>query len=124
MDSGGLVAKEGRSSNAEPLSVTEISSALKRTVEERFAYVRVRGELSGVKQAASGHLYLSLKDEGARIDGVMWRGYAQRLGFLPEDGLEFQAKFVEACRAAGIRADVIDPKEALRLEPSAHPAMI
>ena len=43
---------------------------------------------------------------------------------LPEDGLEFQAKFVEACRAAGIRADVIDPKEALRLEPSANPAMI
>lgn len=88
MDSGGLVAKEGRSSNAEPLSVTEISSALKRTVEERFAYVRVRGELSGVKMAASGHLYLALKDEGARLDGVMWRGTVQRLAFRPEDGVE------------------------------------
>ncbi|WP_310534626.1 exodeoxyribonuclease VII large subunit [Novosphingobium sp.] len=88
MDSGGLVAKEGRSSNAEPLSVTEISSALKRTVEERFAYVRVRGELSGVKLAASGHLYLALKDEGARLDGVMWRGTVQRLAFRPEDGIE------------------------------------
>lgn len=43
---------------------------------------------------------------------------------LPEDGLEFQAKFVESCRAAGIRADIIDPKEALLLEPSANPAMI
>ena len=43
---------------------------------------------------------------------------------LPEDGLEFQAKFVESCRAAGIRADIIDPKEALRLEPSANPALI
>ncbi len=43
---------------------------------------------------------------------------------LPEDGLEFQSRFVEACRAAGIRADVIDPKEALRLEPSANPTMI
>lgn len=43
---------------------------------------------------------------------------------LPEDGLEFQAKFVEACRAAGIRADVIDPKEALRIEPSANPDLI
>lgn len=43
---------------------------------------------------------------------------------LPEDGLEFQSKFIEACRAAGIRADAIDPKEALRLEPSANPAMI
>ena len=43
---------------------------------------------------------------------------------LPEDGLEFQAKFIESCRAAGIRADAIDPKEALLLEPSANPAMI
>lgn len=43
---------------------------------------------------------------------------------LPEDGLEFQAKFVDACRAAGIRADIIDPKEALLLEPSANPALI
>lgn len=43
---------------------------------------------------------------------------------LPEDGLEFQAKFIEACRAAGIRADAIDPKEALRLEPSANPDII
>ena len=43
---------------------------------------------------------------------------------LPEDGLEFQAKFIEACLAAGIRAEAIDPKEALRMEPSANPAMI
>ena len=57
-------------------------------VEDRFGFVRIRGELSGVKRAASGHLYLALKDENARIDGVMWRGSAQRLGFLPEDGLE------------------------------------
>jgi exodeoxyribonuclease VII large subunit len=41
-----------------------------------------------VKRAASGHLYMALKDEGARLDGVMWRGNAQRLGFLPEDGVE------------------------------------
>ncbi len=70
------------------MSVSEISSALKRTVEERFAYVRVRGELSGVKLAASGHLYLALKDENARLDGVMWRGTVQRLNFRPEDGIE------------------------------------
>ena len=61
---------------------------LKRTVEQQFGHVRVRGELSGVKRAASGHLYLSLKDEAARLDGVMWRGSVQRLGFLPEDGVE------------------------------------
>ena len=61
---------------------------LKRTVEERFGFVRVRGELSGVKIAASGHLYCALKDENARLDGVMWKGSAQRLGFGVEDGLE------------------------------------
>ena len=61
---------------------------LKRTVEDRFGFVRVRGELSGVKRAASGHLYLSLKDEGARLDGVMWKGNVARLGFRPEDGVE------------------------------------
>jgi len=84
----GLVAKQSAGDNAAPLSVSEISALLKRTVEERFGHVRLRGELSGVKRAASGHLYLALKDENARIDGVMWRGNAQRLAFAPEDGLE------------------------------------
>ncbi len=87
-DNAGLVAKASPGDNAPPLSITEISALLKRTVEDRFGFVRVRGELSGVKRAASGHLYMSLKDEGARLDGVMWRGSAQRLGFLPEDGVE------------------------------------
>ncbi|MFT4027393.1 MAG: exodeoxyribonuclease VII large subunit [Novosphingobium sp.] len=87
-DDAGLVAKEAAGNNAAPLSISEISGLLKRTVEDRFAFVRVRGELSGVKRAASGHLYLCLKDEGARLDGVMWRGTAQRLAFLPEDGVE------------------------------------
>jgi exodeoxyribonuclease VII large subunit len=85
---GGLVAKDTSGDNAAPLSITEISAILKRTVEDRFSFVRLRGELSGVKRAASGHFYCSLKDEGARIDGVMWRGAAQRLSFLPEDGVE------------------------------------
>ena len=88
VDSGGLVAKDAPGDNAEPLSVSALSAALKRTVEDRFGFVRVRGELSGVKRAASGHVYLSLKDEGARLDGVLWRGTAQRLAFQPEDGLE------------------------------------
>ena len=60
-------------------------------MEDRFGFVRVRGELSGVKRAASGHVYMSLKDEGARLDGVMWRGNAQRLGFMAEDGVEVVA---------------------------------
>lgn len=87
----GLVAKDASGDNAAPLSVSEISAILKRTVEDRFGFVRVRGELSGVKRAASGHLYLSLKDEAARLDGVMWRGTAGRLAFQPEDGLEVVA---------------------------------
>lgn len=86
--SGGLVAKGPPGDNAAPLTITEISQALKRTVEGAFGFVRVRGELSGVKRAASGHLYCSLKDEGAVIDGVMWRTGVQRVAFAPEDGLE------------------------------------
>ena len=86
--SGRLVARSPEGDNAAPLSITEISSILKRTVEERFGYVRLRGELSGVMRARSGHMYCSLKDEKSVIDGVMWRGNAGRLAFHPEDGLE------------------------------------
>ena len=84
----GLLAREAPGDNAPALSISELSGLLKRTVEDRFGHVRVRGELSGVKRAASGHLYLSLKDESARLDGVMWRGNVQRLGFAPADGVE------------------------------------
>ena len=85
---GGLLAREAAGDNAPALSISELSQQLKRTVEDRFGFVRVRGELSGVKRAASGHLYCSLKDESARLDGVMWRGGVQRLGFAPADGIE------------------------------------
>ena len=91
MNDDGLVAKGRAGDNAEPLTVSEISQALKRTVEDRFGFVRLRGELSGVKRAASGHFYCALKDEKAVIDGVMWRGNADRLPFRPEDGLEVVA---------------------------------
>ncbi|MCV0383192.1 MAG: exodeoxyribonuclease VII large subunit [Erythrobacter sp.] len=88
---GGLVARMREGDNAEALSVSAISQALKRTVEDRFGFVRVRGELSGVKRAASGHLYTCLKDDKAVIDGVMWRSATPRLPFVPEDGLEVVA---------------------------------
>ena len=88
---GGLVAKGRPGDNAEPLTVSELANQLKRTVEDRFGFVRLRGELSGVKRAASGHLYCCLKDDKAVIDGVMWRGPAAALAFLPEDGLEVVA---------------------------------
>lgn len=86
--SGRLLAEERAGDNAPPLSVSELSGMLKRTVEERFGHVRLRGEISGFKRAASGHLYLALKDENAVLDGVMWKGGAQRLAFLPQDGVE------------------------------------
>ncbi len=75
-------------SNAQEYSVTEISMALKRTVEDQFGYVRVRGEISGLKRAASGHVYLALKDDKSVLDGVMWKGMAGQLSFRAEDGLE------------------------------------
>lgn len=84
----GLVARERQGDNAQPLTISEISALLKRTVEDRFGFVRLRGELSGVKRAASGHFYCALKDDGAVIDGVMWKGNAARLNFRAEDGLE------------------------------------
>lgn len=90
-DDANLVTKGRAGDNAEPLTVSEISNALKRTVEDRFGFVRLRGELSGVKRAASGHMYCALKDEKAVLDGVMWRGNAGRLPFNPEDGLEVVA---------------------------------
>jgi len=86
-----LVATSPAGDNSVPLSITEISRALKQEVEQRFGFVRVRGELSGVKRAASGHVYLALKDEKAVLDGVMWRGTADRLSFRPEDGLDVVA---------------------------------
>lgn len=89
---GGLLAKARSGDNSAPLTISEISQLLKRTVEDRFAHVALRGELSGVKRAASGHLYCCLKDDGAVIDGVMWRTQAGRLPFVPEDGIEVIAR--------------------------------
>ena len=74
--------------NSPPLSVSELSGALKRTIENAFGQVRVRGEISGFKRHASGHCYFTLKDDAACIDAVIWRGSAQSLAFRPEDGAE------------------------------------
>lgn len=83
-----LLAEETPGDNAPPMSVSEISALLKRTVEDRFGHIRLRGEISGFKRAASGHCYMALKDDSAVIDAVMWRGNAGRIAFKPEDGLE------------------------------------
>jgi exodeoxyribonuclease VII large subunit len=79
-------------SNATEISVTELASALRRTLEDRFAYVRVRGEISGYRGPhSSGHVYFCLKDAGARLDVVIWRTTFQRMRVKPEEGLEVVA---------------------------------
>ncbi|MBJ7439562.1 MAG: exodeoxyribonuclease VII large subunit [Sphingopyxis sp.] len=83
-----LLAEHSPGDNAPELSVSQLSAAIKRAVEDGFSRVRVRGELSGTKRAASGHFYAALKDDNALIDMVMWKGQAARLAFRPEDGIE------------------------------------
>jgi exodeoxyribonuclease VII large subunit len=75
-------------SNLPEFSVSEISGAVKRTLETTFGRVRVRGEVTELRPYASGHVYLSLKDEGAKISGVIWRSAVPRLGMKPENGVE------------------------------------
>ncbi len=76
-------------SNQTEYTVTEISSSLKKTVEERFGYVRIRGEITGFRGPhSSGHCYFALKDDRARIEAVIWKGVASKLKHFPEEGLE------------------------------------
>lgn len=70
------------------LSVTEISLSLKSCVEQVFSDIRVRGEVSGVKKAASGHIYFSLKDNDAVLSAVAWRGRDKTTQMAIEEGLE------------------------------------
>ncbi|OFX02984.1 MAG: exodeoxyribonuclease VII large subunit [Alphaproteobacteria bacterium RIFCSPHIGHO2_12_FULL_63_12] len=79
------------SGNLPEYSVSELAGAVKRVIEDGFGFVRVKGELGRVTRAASGHLYLDLKDENATISGVIWKGNAQRLRFSPEQGMEVAA---------------------------------
>src|SRR5688572_32264280 len=74
--------------NVVELTVSELSNALKRAIEDGFGYVRVRGELGNVKYHSSGHVYLDLKDEKACLAGVIWRLTAQRIKLKLEAGLE------------------------------------
>ena len=83
-----LLANVASGDNSPALSVSALSGALKRTVENAFGQVRVRGEISGFKRHASGHCYFTLKDENACIDAVIWRSGAGALAFRPEDGAE------------------------------------
>lgn len=76
-------------SNLSEFSVSELSGAIKRTVENAFDHVRVRGEISGYRGPhSSGHAYFSLKDDKSRIDAVIWKGSFSRLKYRPEEGME------------------------------------
>ena len=76
------------SGNIPEWSVSELSGALKRTLEDAYGQVRVRGELGKVTVHASGHVYLDIKDEKSSLSSVIWRGNVSRLRFRPEMGLE------------------------------------
>jgi exodeoxyribonuclease VII large subunit len=75
-------------SNIPEYSVSDLSGAIKRTLEGTFGRIRVRGEITELKQYPSGHSYLSLKDEGGKVRAVIWKSASGRLGLKPENGVE------------------------------------
>ncbi|RDI57896.1 exodeoxyribonuclease VII large subunit [Microvirga subterranea] len=76
-------------SNAPEWSVSDLAGALKRTLEDAFGHVRLRGEVSGYRGPhSSGHVYFCLKDQNARIDAVIWKGSFAKLKIRPEEGME------------------------------------
>jgi len=76
-------------SNAQEWSVSDLAGALKRTLEDAFGHVRLRGEVSGYRGPhSSGHAYFCLKDQNARIDAVIWKGSFAKLKIRPEEGME------------------------------------
>jgi exodeoxyribonuclease VII large subunit len=84
-----MAASTEARTNLPEITVSELSASLKRTVEEAYPFVRLRGEVSGYRGPhSSGHCYFSLKDQNARIEAVIWKGVFGRLRFKPEEGLE------------------------------------
>ncbi len=82
-------ASERSGANTPEFSVSELAGAVKRTLEQTYGYVRLRGEVSGYRGPhSSGHCYFALKDEKAKIEAVIWRGVYQSLRIKPEEGME------------------------------------
>ena len=79
---------DDRPTNAPEFTVTELSGAVKRTLETAFARIRVRGEITEAKHYPSGHTYFCLKDEGGKIKAVIWKSAATKVGLKPENGVE------------------------------------
>ncbi len=88
MDTPASPTSPASPSNVPEYTVSEISGAVKRTLEGAFGRVRVRGEITEYKRYPSGHMYFSLKDEGGKISGVVWKGAVSKLGLVPENGVE------------------------------------
>ncbi|THD64685.1 exodeoxyribonuclease VII large subunit [Phenylobacterium sp.] len=93
--------------NAKPYSVSELAFALKRTLEDAYGFVRLRGEISKVTHHSNGHVYLTLKDERAAIDGVVWKGQVRGLGTRPEQGLEVIVTGKITAYPAGSRYQIV-----------------
>ena len=76
-------------SEQDVLTVSELTGQIKGVLEGEFPRVWVSGELTDLARPKSGHIYLTLKDDGAQVRGVIWRNTASRLGFQPEDPAVF-----------------------------------
>ncbi|WP_234855631.1 exodeoxyribonuclease VII large subunit [Paracoccus everestensis] len=75
-------------SNAHEFTVSELSGAVKRSLEDQFGRVRVRGEIGRVSRPSSGHIYFDLKDDRSVLAAVTWKGQAAKLAQRPEEGME------------------------------------
>jgi exodeoxyribonuclease VII large subunit len=95
------------SGNARPYSVSELAFALKRTLEDAYGFVRLRGEISKVTHHSNGHVYLTLKDERAAIDGVVWKTQVRGLSIRPEQGLEVVVTGKITAYPAGSRYQIV-----------------
>jgi len=98
------IAEDG---NARPYSVSELAFALKRTLEDAYGFVRLRGEISKVTHHSNGHVYLTLKDERAAIDGVVWKSQVRALSIRPEQGLEVVVTGKITAYPAGSRYQIV-----------------
>jgi exodeoxyribonuclease VII large subunit len=95
------------SGNARPYSVSELSFALKRTLEDAYGFVRLRGEVSKVTHHSNGHVYLTLKDERSAIDGVVWKGQVRGLSIRPQQGMEVVVTGKITAYPAGSRYQIV-----------------
>ena len=87
------IASASPKPNVAEFSVSELSNAVKRALEDGFGYIRVRGEISGYRGPhSSGHAYFALKDDKAKIEAVIWKGVMSKLRFRPEEGMEVIAQ--------------------------------